>query len=172
MARYAQHHQTHFFQYPSPTAENFTDSAIGSEIINDPQSRLQTRWDELQRRITRASLTDDTVTAIEKSLDHISNLLSCNTTGRETEEMDLEIGLGISGVEISDSDYTAESSTTPTVPIAPEAICRPQAADETAAQSQALLERVTRAVEQLRHREEEFRVSDGRRRNRITGPRG
>lgn len=156
-ARIRQHHQTRFFQYPSPTSDHFTDSAIGSEVMNDPKSRLQTRWNKVQRRITQSFLTDETVTAIHKSLDHIGGLLSFDITGTETVDANIEIGLGISGVEITDSDYTAEVST-PTAPDAPEFICRPQSEDDTLAQSQALLMRVTHAVEQLRLREDEFRV--------------
>lgn len=161
MAAYAQtrqHYQTRFCHYPSPTFEDFTDSAIGSEFTNDPKSRLQTRWNELQRRVTRASLADETVTAIHKSLDHIDGLLSLDNTKSGTEETNLASGLGISGLEINDSDYTADNST-PTVPNAPEVRCQPHSEDETIAQSQALLARVTQAVEQLRHREEEFRAS-------------
>ena len=163
MAGYAQtrqHYPTRFFQYPSPTSENFTDSAIGSEVITDPKNHLQVRWDELQRRITRTSVAEETVTAIHKSLDHIDDLLSLETTGTELEETNIEFGLGISGVGIADSVYNAEAST-PTGADAPEAICRPQLENETLAQSQALLIRVTHAVEQLRLRGEEFRVSNG-----------
>lgn len=162
MAEYAQtrqHHETRFFQYPSPTSENFTDSAIGSEIMNDPKSRLQIRLDDLQRRIIRSSLADGTLTAIHESLDHIGDLLSSDDAETESEEPDMEVGLGISGVEIVDPDYSPEAST-PTGLDAPEGICRAQSQDATLAQSQALLVRVTHAVEQLRLREEEFRVSN------------
>ncbi len=113
----------------------------------------------MQRRITHISLADATVTAIHKSLDQIDNLLSFDRNETESEGTNSEIGLGIAGVEIADSDHTAEA-TTPTTPDALEAICRSQSDGETLEQSQALLIRVKHAVEQLRIREEEFRVSN------------
>jgi hypothetical protein len=158
-AQSERHYQTRFFQYPSPTSGNSTDSAIGSELMMDPKSRLQTRWNQMQRRITHISLADATVTAIHKSLDQIDNLLSFDRNETESEGTNSEIGLGIAGVEIADSDHTAEA-TTPTTPDALEAICRSQSDGETLEQSQALLIRVKHAVEQLRIREEEFRVSN------------
>ena len=162
MAGYAapqRHEQAQFFQNPSPTSENFTDSAIGSDTMVDTKDRLQGRWNEMMKRMAQTPLADQTVTAIHEHLDNIENLLSKTVLGTEREDTDMSIGLGISGVEVDDSEYTTEH-TTPTAHDAPEPICRPDPKGETLAHSQALLERVARAVEQLRFREEEFRVSD------------
>lgn len=150
----------HYFQYPSPTSNTFTDSAIGSEVIDDTKGRLFSRWNEILSRITHTSLADKTVTAMHKNLDVIDNLLSWDAT-EEEGETDKASGLGISEFKTDDSVYTM-AHMTPTAsiaPDAPEAMCRSESKEEALVGSQALLVRVTEAVDQLRRREEEFRVS-------------
>ncbi|KAI9879420.1 MAG: hypothetical protein M1830_008551 [Pleopsidium flavum] len=149
---------TQYFQYPSPTSNTFTDSAIGSEVIGDTKGRLLDRWNEIMSRIVHTSLADKTVTAMHKTLDEVDNLLSWNAT-EQNEETEESSGLGISGLQDDSSVYTT-AHITPTASIAPDApeeVCRSESKKDVILESQALLMRVTEAVNQLRRREEEFR---------------
>lgn len=156
--------QAHHLPAPSPSSNTFTDSALGSDMMDNKKGHLLRRWNQMLSCIARTSLEDRAVTAMHKHLDEVENLISWDIMD-ENRRVDETDGLGISGLSTEDSVYFEENITPAAsiAPDAPERMCRSGWMEETSVEAQALLLRVTEAANQLRCRQGEFQVSGSHR---------
>ena len=144
---------TRFRSFQSPTSDYLTVSSIVTGVSKDPKAQLYQRWQDLSNRIFDKRLSRYSVIALNRNLDEIENLLAVDAP--ELAPADSQhAGLGIFKPRV---DGTIEQD---------DEISRPAGwmLDTTSRQAQGhedaapLLERITNVVEELRHRQEEFKV--------------
>lgn len=150
------------FESPSPTSDYYSELTASTTKFFDPITLLSQRWHQIARQISSARLERDTVVALNRNLDEAEHILMWRAP-EFAEPKNASLGLGIVG----DSDDGEESHCV--TQITPSASAKPDAPalvevgslrrgeDEANA---ALMGRLTKAVEQLRRRQEEFKVRD------------
>lgn len=152
------------FESPSPTSDYCSELTTSTTKFFDPITLLSQRWHHIASQIASARLERDTVVALNRNLDEAENILTWRA--REIiQPNNASFGLGIA----RDSDGGGEEETHSLAQITPPASATPdapahggvgslrQGEDEGNA---ALMGRLTKAVEKLRRRQEEFKVRE------------
>lgn len=97
--------------------------------------------------------------ALNRKLDEVESVLGWPMPGNETDEATKqECGLGFTNTVDIEQLSEASEEMTPPASDAPERLSSSMVDDQTLSCDSALLGRVTRAVEQLRQRQQEFKV--------------
>ena len=156
--RIPSHRQSHSLQHLSPTSDYLTQST-DTMRSSSPQTLLSQRWLFISGEISSRQLSRDSVVALNRSLDEVENLLSWNAPGILWHKT-AHFGLGITERSPADSPMILPETTPPdsTRAYAPDVVERPGSRIKESGDDQALLQRIASAVEQLRRRQEEFKV--------------
>lgn len=121
---------------------------------------LSQRWQCVASQITRARLQRDTVVALNRNLDEAENILlwrAPKVVQQKKEAFGLGIMIDSDGKDQMDGvgEATPPASAEPDAPAFAEDGSRKRLDDEA---TSALMGRLSKAVDQLRQRQEEFRV--------------
>lgn len=105
-----------------------------------------------------------TVVALNRKLDEVESVLGWPMPMKETNKAkEHERGLGITSAVDTEQLLEATQEVTPPASDAPERLRSSVVDDQTPSSDSTLLERVTRAAEQLRERQQEFKVCGSKR---------
>ena len=146
------------FEYQFPISDYYTELMTSTTKSSDPIALLSQRWQGIASQITSRRLERDTVVALNRNLDEVENILLWSAP--EVQQGNAGLGLGIlrdSGEEAVDcaGRMTPPASAEPDAPEVVELEPRIQVENEA---NTALMERLSKAVDQLRQRQEEFKV--------------
>ena len=153
----------HSFQSFSSTSDYHTQStqSMANGIqASDPQALLLRRWQAVLSRMTTRRLSSACLTDLSRQLENAENLLAQDTQEHEMRPQQgghNDISNSVSGTaSVVLSDTTSPRSEKMDAPgvvkVDEEGVQAPEAAHQ-------LLERVTHAAEQLRQRQQDFKVS-------------
>ncbi len=148
------------FESPSPTSDYYSELTASTARFPDPITLLSQRWQHIARQIASCRLERDTVVALNRNLDEAENILLWSAPA-VVQQANKTLGLGImrdsNREERMDglAEMTPPASAEPDAPGVVEFASRKRLEDEANA---ALMGRLSKAVEQLRQRHEEFKV--------------
>ena len=160
------HQQASSFQSLSPTSDYLTQSMISTATTSSisPQTTLLQRWHSLSSEIETRRLSRVAVVELNRYLDKAENLLFWDTSSSELSPQKMGTGNN-EGLGVADSvggeSPIATSKTHPTEPLgqdAPEGAILGATEVRIANQASQLFERVSKAAEQLRQRQEDLKV--------------
>lgn len=155
---------SHSFQSQSFTFDYFTQTTNTTATLGDPQAQLLERWKGFGSYLSSGRLSWKTVIAIDRKLDEVQNVLRRSMPEKEGEEgKKNELGLGITRNFEAEQPSEATGEVTPPASEVPESLRLSAVDDQTTNSDSKLLERVTQAVEQLRRRQQEFKVREAKR---------
>lgn len=147
------------FRSPSPGSDYFTQTTPSTTKSSNPRGQLLERWQTIADHVASKRIPWDVVIALNRNLDTAENILSSRAPLDESWKARLEdSGLGISNMEDSVSDFRSVSKTNPPAANAPEDTGEVEGDRRVPQMDEALLARVTQAVDQLRKRQRESKV--------------
>ena len=150
---------SHSFKSQSSTSDYFTQTTQITTTLGDPQAQLLERWKWLGSYISSGRLSCKTVIAVDRKIDEVENALQWSTLEKEGgEEKKHELGLGITRELETEQPSEATGEVTPPASEAPDPFRLLAIDNQKTNSDSALLERVAQAVEQLRRRQQEFKV--------------
>ena len=155
--------QAHSQSTLSPTSDDLTQSTSSvrtTRSATDPQNLLLQRWHQISSDVATRKLSRKTVIALDRNLDEVEELISWDAPEkRQGREVDY-VGLGI-GPDVFEHKTIAS---TPLTPPRSRGFDAPRGdehgvIDEAPLQQmEPMLEKITYLVNELRKRQEEFRV--------------
>ena len=156
--RTSAHTLSHTSQPRSSSSDYFTQSTNTTGALGDPQAQLLERWKALGSCIFTERISWKTVVNLNRKLDQVENILEEAVVEKGiVHEVKYEPGLGIWDTLDSRQPLKATGEVTPPVSEQPGSSIED---NPTSQCDSALIERITRAVEQLRQRQREFKVCD------------
>ncbi len=157
----------HSFHSTSPISDCFTqttNTTTTTAALGDPQALLVERWKILGSNLFTGHMSWKTVVALNRKLDEVERVPGWPMLEKETDEAkEYECGLGITNTVDAEQLLEATEEVTPPASDAPEQLRLSLVDDHRLGRGSALLERVSQAVEQLRQRQQEFKVCESKR---------
>lgn len=148
------------FESPSPSSDYYSELTASATKFVDPITLLSQRWHHIASRVASARLERDTVVALNRNLDEAENILMWRAP-EVAEPKIAGLGLGIVRDRDGGDETRSVAQITPPASAKPDAPARVEVGslqrDEDEANA-ALMGRLTKAVEQLRRRQEDFKV--------------
>ena len=146
----------------SPSSDYSSELTTSTFRFPDPTTLLSQRWQHISRQISRRRLERNTVVALNRNLDEAENILIWSAP-ETVQQANKGLGLGIRmdsdrGEHLDcTTEITPPASAEPDAPAPVDLGSRKRLEDEA---HSALLGRLSKAVEQLRQRQEEFKVGE------------
>ena len=157
--RTSAHTLSHSFLSPSSTSDYFTQTTNTTVTPRDPQAQLLKRWKALGIRLSTECMSWKTVVDLNRKLDEAESVIGQAVLEKGTEDgKKHKFGLGIANTVDPRQPLEATGQATPPVSDAPERLSLSVGDNQMTSGNSALLERVTRVAEQLRQRQQEFKV--------------
>ena len=159
------HTLSHSFQSQSSTSDYFTQTANTSATLGDPQTQLWNRWKSLGSYLSTGHMSWKTVIALNRKLDEVESVLGGSVLEQDGNRgKQHEFGLGITKELEKEQPLEVLGEVTPPVSEAQGRLSSLVVDDSTLSSNSALLKRVTQAVQQLRQRQQDFKVCEVKRR--------
>lgn len=150
------------FESPSPISDYHSELTANTPKSLDPITLLSQRWHRIASQISNSRLERDTVVALNRNLDEAENILLWSAPAiAQPENKGLGLEIMRDNARREERHYVAAmtppASAQPDAPAPVEFGSHKRGEDEATG---ALMGRLSKAVEKLRQRQEEFKVGE------------